>query len=219
LPSIPLLASALAVAPLLAGCLSTPGYERAEKVRDRLTSQRSSVVAISAEIDRTNETLAELADSTDGQSDPRPVFERFVESFEAMQEASEEADDAAREAEGAWRAFARAWERDTAGIGNATVRERADRRRAETAALFDGLRGAQVRAAEALEPYLAELSDLQKYVENDVTPAGLESAKDLFASAQQSGSRVRERFQDLASRIDQVRKAIAPVHPAPAKVR
>jgi hypothetical protein len=216
MPSLPRLAAALAAAALLAGCLSTPGYERAEKVRERLASQRASVVAISAEIDRTGEALAELGR---GEGDPRPVFERFVESLQAMLDASDEAADDARSAESAWRAFARAWERDTAGIGSTSVRERADRRRAETSTLFDGLRGAQVRAEEALQPYLDELSDLRKYLENDVTPAGLESAKDLFAAAQQSGGRVRERFQDLASRIDQVRKAIAPVQPAPAKVR
>lgn len=215
------LASALALSFLLslsqAACLtSPPGYERAEKVRDRLAAQRASVVEISAEIGLTTETLLELSQ---GGSDPRPVFDRFVESLEAMSDASEEAAGYARATDDAWKAFSRSWEQDTAGIGSTAVRERAERRRSDTAALFEGLRTARERADEALVPYLAQLSDLRKYLENDITPTGIESAKDLFRTAQQDGGRVRERFQDLASRIDQVRNSIAPVQPAPAKVR
>jgi hypothetical protein len=206
----------LALFPALSGCLSgAPGYERAEKVRLRLTTQRMSVVAISAEVARTGETLHELGL---GGGDPRPLFDRLVESLSILKDAARESADDARATESAWRAFERSWERDTAAIGSTSVRERAERRRTETAALFDGLRTAQTRAEEGLGPYLAELSDLRKYLENDVTPAGIESAKDLLGDAQQSGSRMRERLQDLASRIDQVRKAIEPLQPAPAKV-
>ncbi len=211
-------APALVLSVVLAtGCLSSPsGHERAERVLEQLGARRAAIVAVSDDVARTTEAIDVL--SREG-ADPRPIFDRFVLALETTEEAADEAASSAKASEKAWRSFSRACERDTASIRSASVRERAEKRRAETSALFEAVGAAQKRADEVLEPYLSQVTDLRKYLENDVTPAGLESAQDLLRKAQQDGARVRERFQDLASRVDQARKAIAPVQPAPAKVR
>jgi hypothetical protein len=64
---------------------------------------------------------------------------------------------------------------------------------------------------------MSDLKDLKTYLSNDLTIAGVDSAKELFKKTQSQGAEVQKLMDALVAELNTIEAAITPAKVAPAK--
>jgi len=165
----------LTAAGLFAGCGTTSGYKQADKTGEGIADFREAIVNGKKAIDATMKSLDQVAVSA--TTDPRKAFEQFSKDVANLESAANDARKCSQNAKDQGKAYFAQWEKQLADVKNPDIRALAEARKAKLQESFDKIRLLAEPLKAQFGPWMSDLKDLQKYLANDLTIAGVDAAK------------------------------------------
>lgn len=213
-PSPTFFITALAMASALvlhSGC-ATAGYEKAESAAD-------SMAATAAQIETARRQLVEATTALDVLVNRTPpdlpaAFERYRGAVAALDGTFQQVrGNAQRMAEKGEEYFS-TWDTRLTEIQSEEIRERSLERQQEVTQRFTEIQRSYREAARQFEPVMTRLADIQKLLSVDLTPAGVQGAREFAQQAEDSATTLRRTLDDLAERFREVSGRMGPGAPA-----
>lgn len=189
------------------GC-ATAGYEKAESAAD-------SMAATAAQIETARRQLVEATTSLDVLINRTPpdlpqAFERYRTAVSALDGTFQQVrSNAQRMAEKGEEYFS-TWDARLTEIHSEDIRERSLERQQEVTQRFTDIQRSYREAARQFEPVMTRLADIQKLLSVDLTPAGVQGAREFAERAEDSATTLRRTLDDLAERFREVSGRMGP---------
>ena len=190
-----------------AGC-ATSGYKQADKTGEGIAEFRDAIVNGKKAIDDTMKSLGQVAASAN--TDPRKAFEHYSKNVANLESAAGKARKCSQDVKEQGKTYFEQWQKQLADVKNPDIRALAEQRKAKLQETFDNIRQLVEPLKAQFNPWLSDLKDLQKYLANDLTIAGVDAAKPLFAKTQTEGQEVQRSMDALVAELNSVAAAITP---------
>ncbi len=213
--SLTLVALAAGAAWLFSGCGTTSGYKQADRTGAGIAEFRNEIVNGKKAIDETMKALGQIAVSAN--TNPRKAFEHYSKCVANLESTSNKVKKRADDMRAQGKAYFTQWEQQLAQVQNPEIRKLAEERKAKLQAAFDSIKKFSEPLKEQFAPWMSDLKDLQKYLSNDLTIAGVDAAKDLFTKTQSEGLDVQKSMDGLVTELNTVAAAITPAKVEPKK--
>src|SRR5882672_1880860 len=192
----------LAAAALLAGCGTTSGYKQADKTGEGIAEFRAEISNGKKAIDNTMKGLDAVALSA--TTDPRKAFEQYSKAVSELASVAEKAKKRATDMQVAGKAYFDQWEKQMAEVQNPEIRKLAQDRKAKLQEAFASIKKYAEPLKAQFGPWMSDLKDLQTFLSNDLTVAGVDSAKELFAKTKSEGQEVQKSMDGLIAELNTV---------------
>lgn len=193
---------------LLAGCGTTAGYKQADKTGQGIAEFREEIVKGKAAIDATMKSLSDVAASAN--TDPRKAFEKYSKDVANLDATADKVRKRGQEMKEQGQAYFKQWEKQMAEVSNPEIRALAEQRKAKLQETFESIRKYTEPLKAQFDPWMSDLKDLQKYLSNDLTIAGVEAAKSLFVKTENEGLEVQKSMDGLVVELNTVAATITP---------
>lgn len=208
-------ALAVAAAQLFtAGQASADGYKLADKLGASIAEFRDEIIIVKKEVDKTMVALDKIV--TTAATDPRKAFKEFDKAVPDIDDAAKKAKKRSEDIKARGQAYFAAWEKELAGVNNAEIRQLAEERKVKLQATFGNIRTSMEPVRDQFVTWLANLKDLQKYLNNDLTIGGIDAAKELIGKAKTEGQGVQ---LSIGKVIGELNTIVATITPAKTKAK
>jgi len=191
---------------------SAAGYKLADKAGASIAEFRDEIVDVKKEVDATLASVDKIV--AQATVDPRKAFKEFEKNVPRIDSAAAKARKRATEMKEKGKTYFDKWEKELAAVNDPDIRKLAEERKATLQAAFAKIRSSMEPARDKFNTWLTDLKDLQKYLSNDLTIAGIDAAKDLIAKNKSEGLAVQ---QNLDSVIAELNTVVATIMPAKEK--
>ena len=195
-------------AALLSGCGTTSGYKQADKTGAGIAEFREEIVNGKKAVDATMQSLSEIAASA--TTNPRKAFEKFQDNVAKLESTAAKVRSRAESMKEKGQAYFKQWEQELATVSNPEIRSLAEQRKAKLQETFDSIRKYSEPLKLQFAPWMSNLKDLEKYLANDLTIAGVEAAKGLFTKTTNEGLEVQKSMDALVAELNTVAATITP---------
>jgi predicted nucleic acid-binding Zn-ribbon protein len=193
---------------LLNGCGTTSGYKQADKTGAGIADFREEIVNGKAAIDNTMKALSDVAASAD--SDPRKAFEEYSKNVSNLESTADKIRKRAQSMREQGQTYFKQWEEQLASVNNPEIRSLAEQRKAKLQETFESVRKHTEPLKAQFDPWMSDLKDLQKYLSQDLTIAGVDAAKGMFAKATSGGLEVQKSMDGLVAELNTIAATITP---------
>lgn len=197
---------------MLAGCGTTSGYKQADKTSEGIAEFREEIVKGKKAVDDTMKSLDQIAASA--TTDPRKAFEKYSKSVSNLESTAGKVRDRGQDMKAQGKAYFAQWEKQMAEVKSEEVRTLAASRKAKLQATFDAIAKASEPLKAEFGPWMSGLKDLEKFLGNDLTIAGVDAAKGLFAKTRADGVEVQKSMDALIAELNSVAATITPAKAA-----
>lgn len=191
----------------VAGCAST-GVDRAQATVDGLKRLETRLAAGEEKLDAAEKAARSLI--VNPQDDLVPQYDAYVEAVAAV--ADEEA--STRGAHDGMQSSAldyfEQWEADESEIAAGELKARSAQRRMSLKGEFKTLGSLMRERNQAVDALMAGLRDLERYLANNLSRAGLESVKDMPDKTAERVKTVKAKNAALVKELARVGKQISP---------
>jgi hypothetical protein len=205
---VSLAASTVAATVLLTGCGTTAGYKQADKTGAGIAEFRDEIVKGKVAIDNTMIALDQVAATAN--TNPRKAFEQYTKALETLESTANTVKKRGADMKAQGQAYFKQWEKEMAQVQNPEIRNLAEQRKAKLQETFNTIRQYSEPLKAQFDPWLSDLQDLQKYLSNDLTIAGVDAVKGLFAKTRASGVEVQKSMDGLVAELNTVAATITP---------
>jgi len=189
---------------LLGGCASSSGSgpQKASGIEKSLDKAKADMGKAK---DLVSETSAALNDIlTDPQRDLKPQFKTFAGSLGKLHAVSQKMRDKATAIETQLDKYLESRREQVGTIQDVALRDTALNRIAQCNESFKRLSAVLTQAKDTLSPYVANLSDIQKFLSADLTPGGLKAISGLANTAARSQKGVQDQLDAVVAEFDRV---------------
>ena len=207
-PIASLAATTVAAAILMAGCGTTSGYKQADKTGAGIAEFRAEIVNGKKAIDETMKALDQIA--VTANTDPRKAFEQYSKNVANLESTAAKARKRAQDMQTQGQAYFAAWEKQLAEVKNEEIRKLAADRKAKLQETFASIKKVAEPLKTQFDPWMSDLKDLQKFLGNDLTIAGVDAAKSLFAKTKAEGVEVQKSMDALVAELNSVEATVTP---------
>lgn len=192
----------LAAAFVVAGCASSSGYKQADKTGKGIADFRDEVVKLKKAVDG---AMANLTLTTEtAAADPRKAYEAFAKSVDQVETARAKAGKRAADMKAAGDAYFKQWEAQLANINNPDIRKLAEERKVKLSETFKKLRPLLEQAKGDFDPFVSDLKDLRSFLGQDLTVAGVDSARKIIEKTRTNGSKLQKSLDDLIAEMNSI---------------
>lgn len=200
-PLVYLTISIFGMTAYMVGCATT-GQQRAAKATSSMRDTKDELVLTKEQIRATMASLNSLV----GQpgTDLGTQYKQFVKEVKSTDKQAKKLRDHADTMNAQSGSYFEAWDKDLETIQNPDIRKRSEERRAAAFDSYKKIDTAMQSANEALDPFLADLRDIQRYLGNDLTAAGIAAISDVVKKADANATTVQERIDAVVAEIDRV---------------
>jgi hypothetical protein len=198
----------------LTACGTTKGYKGADKTGAGIAEFRDEITKGKTAIDATMKSLGAVA--TSATTDPRKAFDQFTKDLAHLESTAEKIRKRAQDMREQGQAYFKQWEQELATVSNPEIRALAEQRKAKLQGTFESIRKYTEPLKAQFDPWMSDLKDLQKYLGQDLTIAGVDAAKSLFTKATNEGFEVQKSMDGLVAELNTVAATITPAK-VPAK--
>jgi hypothetical protein len=197
-------------AAFIAACANLPGSgsdndNPAENVTSNMeqvdADLRDAVMQVDA-VDASIETLLNADTSLN------PAFERYARNVEEMERVGEELEQHADALRTQGFDYFAEWREQTAEVSNPDVAEISDQRHEETREAFTELTRSSANVKRTLQTYISDLRDIETYLSNDLTPAGVEAIQPVAEQAQKDGEALQQAIQPMINALNKARSTM-----------
>ena len=201
-------------------CASS-GYERASAAADKTSAYRDNLVHLGEQVGLTTEALRALSENPgDSPRSNHETFETFERELANLEAGAARSRKTYGRMDGRADTFFGGWSEDAGRITDADLKKSADARRAALQANYVKLAEGQAAADQALGRFVRALSDLRLYLENDLTAAGIASARGSIQKAFTDGAALSEQLRQQIRVTDEASEGLAPLKDlAPSQAR
>jgi hypothetical protein len=184
------------------------GYKRADKTGAGIAEFSEEILNGKTSIDATMKALGDVAATAN--SDPRKAFEQFSKEVPRLESAAAAIRKRALKMKEQGNEYFDKWEADLANVKNPEIRKLALDRKAKLEQAFASIRKYAEPLRQQFDPWMSDLKDLQKYLSNDLTIAGVDAAKTLFTRATSQGHEVQKSMDALIAELNTIGATITP---------
>ena len=188
------------------------GYKLADKTGQSIAIFRDEIVNGKKDVDAAMAALDKIV--TTAATDPRRAYAEFSKTVPRVDDAAKRAKKRAEEMKARGQAYFKDWEKEMATVSNPEIRKLAVDRKAQLQASFDSIKSVAEPARDLFNAWFADLKDLDKYLNNDLTINGINSAKDLIAKTKTEGQAVQQSLDKVIAELNTI---VATITPAKAK--
>jgi hypothetical protein len=200
---------------LLVGCGTTRGYKKADEVGTGIADFAVEVLNSKRAVDDTIKRLDAVAASA--STDPRRAFEDYSKQVDELEATSNRARKRAQDMQARGQAYFKQWQEQLSQVKNQDIHKLAEDRKAKLQETFDQIRQHTDPLKTQFDVWMSDLKDLQKYLSNDLTVAGVDAAKGLFTKTQDEGRAVQKSLDELVAELNTVAATITPAKAKLAK--
>jgi len=209
-----LTALAVGTATLLSGC-ATSGYKQADKTGAGIAEFRDEIVNGKKAIDATMKSLSDIAAAAN--TNPRKPYEQFAKNVADLESTAAKIHKRAQDMQAQGQSYFKQWEAELATVNNPEIRGLAEQRKAKLQQTFESIRQYSEPLKAQFGPWMSDLKDLQKYLGNDLTIAGVDAVKNQFKKATSSGMEVQKSMDALVAEANTIAATITPAKVEPKK--
>jgi hypothetical protein len=193
---------------LLAGCGTAAGYKHADKTGAGIAEYRDEVIHVKRAVDVTLRSMDQIEIAAD--TDPRKAFEKFSGNLAALESAAVKAEKRGQDMKAQGKAYFAQWETQLAQLQNPQIKQLAEERKAKLWDAFDSIKKVAEPLKAQFDPWLSDVNDLQKYLNNDLTIAGVDAAKSQFVKTKADGLEVEKSMDALVAELNSIAAALTP---------
>ncbi len=193
---------------LLSGCTTTSGYKQADKTGEGIAQYRNEVVVVKYAVDETLKSMDQV--EVTANTDPRQSFERFSRSVTALDAAAARAETRGEAMKAEGDTYFKHWEEQLAQVKNPEIKKLAEERREKLWAAFEAIKKVAEPLRAQFNPWLSDLKDLQTYLSNDLTIAGVDAAREQFTKTKAAGVEVEKSMDALVAELNSIAAAVTP---------
>jgi hypothetical protein len=195
----------------LAGGVATvnaAGYKLADKVGNGIAECRDEIVDVKKAVDTSMAALDKIV--AQAAVDPRKAFKEFDKSVPKIDSAAAKARKRAEDMRARGKDYFTAWEKGLAEVSDPKIRQLAEERKVKLQGIFDNIKTHLEPAKEQFNSWLTNCKDLQKYLNQDLTIAGIDAAKDLILKTKQDGAVLQQSLDKVIAELNSVVATITP---------
>ena len=153
-------------------------------------------------VDATVKSLGDVAASA--TTNPRKAFEAYTKSVANLESTAAKVTKRSKDMQEQGKAYFAQWEKQLAEVSNPEIKKLAAERKAKLQETFASIKTAAEPLKAQYAPWMADLKDLQKYLSNDLTIAGVDAAKGVFAKTRAHGAEVQKSMDTLVAELNTV---------------
>ncbi len=192
----------------LTACGTTSGYKQADKTGAGIAECRDEVVSGKKAIDATMKSLGDVAAAA--TTNPRKPFEQFTKDVANLDSTAQKIRKRAQSMKEQGQAYFKQWEQQLAQVNNPEIRALAEQRKLKLQEAFDSIRKYTEPLKLQFDPWMSDLKDLQKYLSQDLTIAGVDAAKGLFSKTLGEGQEVQKSMDALVAELNTIAATLTP---------
>ena len=197
----------------LAGC-ATSGYRTSEQTAATLQALAAKIEGAGTQMDIAVTELNNLVNSP--QPDLRPQFDRFSAAVGKLSALSNSVHKADNNLQARGKVHFDNWEKELATIQNEVIRSSGQARKLELQGRFDAVRNTCLSVLTSFTPVQADLGDVNRFLNSDLTPGGLAAIRDSANRITQQATPVRQSVGNLVTELRALGVAMLPQNAAPA---
>ena len=205
------LTAAAAAALLEAGCASTAGFNQGNITAAKIQSTSDQIAALPGQLDKTLASLNNLVSQP--QADLRPQYKEFAANVAAVQSAAKDIAAARTKIAAEQTDYFAKWDQEIAQMQNQDIKVLSQKRRDEVARNLTAIKTTYAQTDMALKPFMADLSDVQKYLSADLTPDSIAVIKGPVAKASQDAVPLKTSLANLAADFKTLGASMSSVTP------
>lgn len=192
---------------LLAGCGSTSGLERSERMTNSMESVEENIGRTLEEVNSVERALNDLI--RPGQQGIEEAYSEYSESVENLEEYSNrffaELDDMDSYAS----TYFSEWQAENQEFESARLQDLAESRRSEVQSNYEDILVERDGIEEQLSQYVANNDELRSYLSNDLTAQGIETVTPLIEEVIEDSNRLRQRLASVQATVEDTRNGMS----------
>lgn len=186
----------------LSGCATT-GMDRSVKTSNSIRDVDTEIRKMSVQIDVTAASLDSLVKS--GNQDLKKSFSTYSHEVDKFENEGKRVIKRLDEMKSHSKEYFAEWEKQGDKFTNAEIRELSDQRRSKLAEIYARVPAAGVGIKGSYNAYLTDLKEIQKYLSNDLTPAGIEGVTPVANKSTQNLNSLKSSFQPVLVALDEIK--------------
>jgi len=187
-----------------AGGCSSDGGGKTEESKQAVTSISSTRSELAKAKQGVNNAVASMDKLTTAGSNLEPAFKQYSADVKAVQASGDRARERAQAFRDKARQYVANWEKEVEQMQSPELRAGAAQRREKVKDNFDKIKETGRSVRDAYQPFLRDLQEIQRALANDLTPAGVDSAKLAINKAKTEGATLNQRIDTLIAQLDEV---------------
>jgi hypothetical protein len=204
---------------LNSACQASSGSAKAESTAMSMDGLQKAIETLKAKVNAAAGSLANVVEK--GAVDPKGPFEQYKRDVEAVEDGLSKAESNLKTIRSQGAKYFAEWEKQAATIHDEDLKKTAQERRTRLSKAIDDVGTAMDAAREEIKPFVSSIQDVQTYLSNDLTPAGIESiegkSKQITKSADSIGDKLDDVYKALQKGAPEFKMAKPPPPPPPAK--
>lgn len=197
---------------LVGSCKST-GADKVDETSTRLDQFKVAVGSLKGQLGSTSAALANVVES--GSSDPKPAFKEFSKQVDAVSSSLAKARGNLERAQTEGAKLFEAWNKRLETITDADIRASSVKRRDELQKALSGVSEKTAPAMAGLDTFVVSAKDLQTYLSQDLTPAGIEAIEGKSKDLGKSAASISEDLDDVIEEVAKAASQFATAKPPP----
>jgi ATPase subunit of ABC transporter with duplicated ATPase domains len=186
----------------------TKSLDQAEKVARGYQELEKMVAKFQGQLAKVSERLNELTSSKGG--DLKEPYSAFEKESKKMRDMAREANKAGEKATKRKNDYLKAWEKNQKSIQNETLQAAAKARRDELSPLMDRIRSSADDLRDRFAPFVQDLTDIETYLGNDLSPAGLVTVQPLTKKCTDDAKELDKGLDELSKALRELAMRVAP---------
>lgn len=205
----------------LAAACETSGHQRADSTAMSMDGLRAASVALKDKVTAVSTSLATVVEKAD--VDPQTPFKQYVKDVSALKDALNRADTNLKAMKDQGQTYFAEWQKQAASISDPDLKKKAEERREKLSKAIAEVSEAMAAARGEIAPYVKTSEDVQTYLKNDLTPAGVKSADDKSKQMSKDAKSIGKKLDDVVEALEKhapefkTAKPPPPPPPAPAE--
>ncbi len=181
---------------------TSPAQQRAKDTTSSMEDTQEELMDAKGLIEDTMTALNSLVQA-DGET-LRKQYKKFVKEMGNTKDQCEKIRETSKDMDTQGNNFFTAWEQDLVTFENSDIRKRSEERRTESLESYNKMTGTVNEAIEAFESFLKSLDDIQKYLDIDLTRAGVSFISTQISKTKENASTVKSSIDEAISEIDRM---------------
>lgn len=189
------------------GCASDPGRERSAGAVGGLQQTRSELAAARKQVDQ---VVAAAAAVQSAQGNLAPAYDTYKKEVAETESKAQDVRKRSVDMQARGQEYRAKWRAEMSKVDNPDLKAAADARAAKVEQKYATITAKAQEVRTAYEPFIKDIKDLQTYLSNDLTPAGVQGARPAFDKVRTEGNALNQKLDALQKELDDVAATMAP---------
>jgi len=178
-----------------------------ERLAASIKEARAEAASTADQLKTTLDVLTALTRQTKG--DLRPAFNAFTAEIPKTEQAARSTRARVQWMEGDGLNYFKEWQKTTEGITNESLQKKAQKRLNAVRKSYDKVIVSMKSASEKFQPFLSDLTDIQKALSQDVTADGVKAMRSTVSDANWRYKTVNGAVKDALKEMDKMAQSLS----------